>query len=87
MTVETEANGYSKSTYDRGPSLVLRWGWARRANIRDFCPTLVGTVQNIIFLTVHYFTSFVPVAQQAGQAAVLGRLSFNMSLVSTLPLH
>jgi hypothetical protein len=32
--------------------------WARRAVTRDFCPALaafVSTVQNIVFLTVHYF--------------------------------
>jgi hypothetical protein len=52
-----------------------------------FCSGLaapVGPVQNIFFLTVHYFTSFVPIAQQAGQAAgqapVLGRLSLCMCL-------
>ncbi len=34
---------------------------------------LVGPVQNIFFITAHYFNSFVPIAQQrqAGQAAVL----------------
>jgi hypothetical protein len=31
-----------------------------------------------IFLTVHYFNSFVPIDQQAGQAGVLGRLSLSM---------
>jgi hypothetical protein len=30
------------------------------------------------FLTVHYFNSFVPVAQQAGQSAMLGRLSLSI---------
>ncbi len=33
-----------------------------------------------IFLAVHYFKSFVPITQQAGQAAVLGRLSLSMCL-------
>jgi hypothetical protein len=32
------------------------------------------------FLTVHYFNSFVTIAQQAGQAAVLGRLSLSVCL-------
>jgi hypothetical protein len=44
----------------------------------DFCSVMaapVGPVQNIFFLTEHYFHSFVPMPQQAGQAAVLGRLS------------
>jgi hypothetical protein len=34
------------------------------------------------FIVVHYFNSFVPIAQQAGQAAVLGRLSHSMCLWS-----
>ncbi len=39
--------------------------WACRARTRDFCPALaalVGPVQNIFFLTVHYFYSYVPIA-------------------------
>ncbi len=50
---------------------------------KSFCSALaalVGPVQNIIFLTVHYFTSFVPTVQQAGQAVVPRRLSPNMCL-------
>ena len=48
-----------------------------------FCPALaalVGPVQNIFSLTIHYFTSFVPIAQQAGQAVVQRRLSLNKCL-------
>ncbi len=37
---------------------------------------LVFPVQNIIFLTIHYFTSFVPIARQAGQEVVPRRLFF-----------
>jgi hypothetical protein len=33
-----------------------------------------------VLLTVHYFISFVPIAQQAGQAAVLARLSLSVCL-------
>ncbi len=60
---------------------VLPWlvRLACRVGTRDFCSALaavVGPVQNILFHTVHYFNFFVPSAQQAGQAAVLGRLSF-----------
>jgi hypothetical protein len=43
------------------------------AGTRDFCPALaalVGPVQNNFFLTIHYFNSFVPITQQAGQAVV-----------------
>jgi hypothetical protein len=64
---------------------VLHWlvYWALRAGTIDFCLALaapVGPVQNIFFLTVHYFNSFVPIVQQAGQAVVQGRLSLNVCL-------
>ncbi len=55
--------------------------WAGRAG--TFCPAsaaLVGPAQNIFSLAVHYINSFVPIAPQAGQAVVLGRLSINMCL-------
>ncbi len=59
---------------------VLPWlvHWARCAGTMDFCPALsalVSTVQNIIFLTAHFFTFLDLIAQQPGQAFVLGRLS------------
>jgi hypothetical protein len=44
----------------------------------DFCPALaalISPVKKIIFLTEHFFTLLIPIAQQAGQAGVLGRLS------------
>ncbi len=41
---------------------------------------LVSPEQNIFFLTVHFFTSFVLIAQQAGQAVVPCRLSHNKYL-------
>ncbi len=56
---------------------------ACRAGTRVFCSALAalfGPVQNICFLAVHYLNSFVPIAQQSGQAAVLGHLSLSMSL-------
>jgi hypothetical protein len=64
---------------------ALTWlvRWACRGGSRVFCPALsalVCPVQNIFFLTVHYFNSFIPIAQQAGQAVVLGRLSLSMCL-------
>jgi hypothetical protein len=64
------------------PWLVRR---ACRAGTRDFYPVLaalVGQVQKYFFITIHYFTSFVPIAQQAGQAALLGHPSLNMCLCS-----
>ncbi len=57
---------------------VLPWlvRWACRAGPRD----LVSSVQNVFCLTVHFFNPFVPIVQQAGQAAVLGHLSLRMCL-------
>jgi hypothetical protein len=52
--------------------------WASVQQILSALAALVGPVQNILFLTVHYFNSFVP--HQAGQAAVLGRLSLSVYL-------
>ncbi len=47
--------------------VVLPWlvRWAPCAGTKDFCPALVDVVapvQNMFFLTVHYFSSFVPIA-------------------------
>jgi hypothetical protein len=60
---------------------VLSWlvRWACHAGTRDFIPPwlLWSAVQHIFFL-VHYFNSCVPIAQQAWQAAVLGRLPLIM---------
>jgi hypothetical protein len=49
--------------------------WACRAGTRDFCSALaalIGLVENIFFPQRTFF--FVPIAHQARQAAVLGRL-------------
>jgi hypothetical protein len=67
--------------------VVLSWlvRWSFYVVTRDFysaLAALVGPVQTIIFLTVHYFNDLVPIAQQSGQTAVLGRLS-----LSVLSLH
>ncbi len=65
---------------------VLSWlvRWASRAVTRDFFFAFVALVRPVtkyfFFLTVHYFMSFFPIAQQAGQAAVLGRLSLSLCL-------
>ncbi len=86
LTVETEVNGDSKSTNERCPSLV---GHCPCFSVtRDFfsaLAALVVSVQNIVFLTVHYFNSFVPIAQQSGQAVVLGCLSLSICLWLCLP--
>ncbi len=62
---------------------VLLWlvCWACRASTKDFCSALAAPVQ-FFFLTVQctLFHSFFSIAQQAGQASVLGRLSLSMCL-------
>ncbi len=55
LTVETEANGDSRNTFVRGPSLVGSFGSSCRYNTRDFCPALaalVASAQNTCFLIV-----------------------------------
>jgi hypothetical protein len=37
----------------------------------------------MFFLNIHYFNTFVPIAQQAGQAVVLGRQCLSVSLIYT----
>jgi hypothetical protein len=64
---------------------VLPWlvRWACRTGTRDLCSALaalVGRVENIFSLTLHYYNYFVPIAQQAGQTAVLGRLYLSICL-------
>jgi hypothetical protein len=63
-------NGDSKRTNERDPSLV--GSLDSRSGTIDFCPT-VRTKK--IFLTVHFFTLVVPIAQQPGHAGVLGGVS------------
>jgi hypothetical protein len=68
---------------------VLPWmvRWACHAGSRDFYPVLaalVGLIQNIF---PHYtlFHSFASIAYQAGQAVMLGHLSFSIHTVSWHP--
>jgi hypothetical protein len=82
-TVEIEVNGNQRGQITGVLSWLVRW--VCPAGTRDFDPALtsvVGPVQNIFFLTVQYFYSFVLITQQAGQAAVLGRLSLSVCLWS-----
>ncbi len=61
LTIETDANEGSRSTCDRGPLLWLVL-WAPCVSKRYFrlgLDALVGPVQNIFFLTIHCFNSFV----------------------------
>jgi hypothetical protein len=79
LTVETVVNWDSKRTNERYPFLVGPLGLSRRYTRFLFCFGCSSRPStNIYFLTVHYFNSFVPIAQQSGQAAVLGRLSLSV---------
>jgi hypothetical protein len=64
--VETQVNSDSRSTNEKGPSLVGSLGFPCR--YKRFFPHCT------------LFSSIVPIAQQAGQAVVLGRLSLIMCL-------
>ncbi len=68
----------------KGSDGLVRWACrVGRLGTRDLCSALavlVGPVQKNFFLTVHYLNSFIPIARQAGQAVVLGRLSLSMCL-------
>jgi hypothetical protein len=64
---------------------VLSWleRWACRAGTRDFwfcfgCSSRPSKKYN--FPNLYYFNAFFPIAQQAGQATVMGRLSFSVCL-------
>jgi hypothetical protein len=72
LTEETEVNGDSKSTNEKCPSLVGSLGlscWYKR--FFSALAAQVGPVQNIIFLTVHYFNFLCPhhPASRAGSRA------------------
>ncbi len=82
LTVETEA--METQVHMKG---VLPWLVRLDccASTIDFCPALaalVGPVQIIFSSLAHFFTSLVPIAQQAGQAVVPRRQSINMLLVA-----
>jgi hypothetical protein len=62
------------------PSLIDLLGSSCR--YKRFLAALVGPVQNMFFLTIHFFISLILIAQQAGQAVVPRRLSLNMGLCS-----
>jgi hypothetical protein len=57
--------------------------WAYLAGPRDFCSALAalaGPVKKNVFLTIHFFNSYVPIALQAVQAVVPGSLSIHVCL-------
>jgi hypothetical protein len=78
LTVETEANGDLSSTNERGPSLV--WFFGLSCRYKRFLCCSSQSSKNSFLLASNFFTLCVPIAQQAGQAVVLGRLSLFMVL-------
>jgi hypothetical protein len=69
---------------DKGKGFYLGWFGGLVVPVQEILfflgwPSRPST-KYIFFLTVHYFNFFVPIAQQAGHAAVLGRLSLSMCL-------
>jgi hypothetical protein len=79
MIIETEVNGDSTSTNERGPPLGLSCRYKRFLPCLC-CSRLPST--NIFFLYYLYtlFQFIYPIAQQAGHAVVLGRLSLSICL-------
>jgi hypothetical protein len=77
LTVDIEGMG-TQRVQMKG---VLPWlvRWACRAGTRAFCSALAALV-GPVHRTLFQFNSTVPIAQQAGQAAVPGRLSLIMCL-------
>ncbi len=76
LTVETDANGNSRSTNERGPSLVGPLGFSCRYKSFLFChsySTRPSTTFSFPYLTL--FISFVPIARQA---VVPGHLSLTV---------
>ncbi len=71
LTVETKVNRNSKSTNGGILPWLVRWACLAAP---------VGQNKIYFFLIVHFFNSFVPIAQLAGRSAVLGRLSLSMCL-------
>ncbi len=79
LTVETEANGDSKSTNVRVHPWLVHW--ALRADTLDFLYCLSCSGQPITNISSTYTISIrIPIVQQLGQAAVQGRLPLNVRL-------
>jgi len=66
-----------ESTYEGG---LLSWFLGLVVPVQDIFVLPCRPSTKYFFLTVHYFTSFVPNAQRAGQAVVPGHLSLNVCL-------
>ncbi len=79
LIVETKVNGDSSSTYEWNPSLVGLLGRYKRFYFPALGRSSPPRIKHFL-LTVHYFTSFLSITQQAGQAVVPRHLSIYMFL-------
>jgi hypothetical protein len=77
LTVETEVNGDSKSTNERGPSLAGSLGLLCWYKIFLFCLGCSSrpSTKYFFFLTMHFSIPLSLSPRQAGHAGVLGRLA------------
>ncbi len=77
LTINTEAKGDSKSSNERGPSLVSSSGLSCRYQRFSFCFGCSSrpSTKNIFFLAI-LFQFLCPHRSASWQAVVLGRLSF-----------
>ncbi len=82
---ETEVKGDSKRTNEGVPSLVGSLGLSCQYKRFLFCLGCFSrpSTKYFFYLPIHYFNYFVSLAQQAGQAAVLGRLSLSVQSLIT----
>ncbi len=69
--------GTQGSTYERG---LLGWFFGLVMLVQDIFVLPCRPSTKYFFLTVHYFTSFVPNAQRAGHSVVPGHLSLSVCL-------
>ncbi len=85
LSVETDVKGDSKSTNERGRAMVGLLGMSCRYKKCLFClGSSSGPSTKYFFPTVKLFKFICPCRPQAGQAAVLGRLSLIMLVWSRL---
>ncbi len=81
LIVEVKVNGDSKSTNERGPSMVGSLGLSCQYKTFMFCLSSTTQPSTKYFSSPHTFSLYVsPDPQQPGQAVALGRLSLSMSV-------
>jgi hypothetical protein len=80
LTFKTEVNGDLKITKERGPYLVSSLGLSCRFLFSLGCSSRPNTKYFFPHRTQFQFLCPYRIAQQAGQAAMLGRLSLSMCL-------